>query len=274
MPVATERGRKATYLEGLLPIKSHDLWSRGLFKGSLEKVKALYLQYHKSSFHQTCPSGGLQWEAPTYKVTWPFYYAVLRDNMTNWKPYISTTTMPMATKLHRKVKYLQGLLPITSHDPWSCGFSWITTMPQYPWSSKLAGWWLTMKDSHVLFHCHNASEDLVMNGVQLQAHVPTHAIFILGVWSWHALFSIIDLLGLSLSHVWRLLKILHVEKILFISLVLQKFRSLISIHSQSWYMHRMERVEEDTLLVFDGTHHVSRSFLSSLVQLKHMIGLS
>ena len=118
MPVATERGRKATYLEGLLPIKSHDLWSRGLFKGSLEKVKALYLQYHKSSFHQTCPSGGLQWEAPTYKVTWPFYYAVLRDNMTNWKPYISTTTMPMATKLHRKVKYLQGLLPITSHDPW------------------------------------------------------------------------------------------------------------------------------------------------------------
>ena len=37
--------------------------------------------------------------------------------------YISTTTVPMTTKLDRMVAYLDGLLPIKSHDPllaWSC----------------------------------------------------------------------------------------------------------------------------------------------------------
>ena len=37
--------------------------------------------------------------------------------------HISTTTVPMTTKLDRMVAYLDGLLPIKSHDPllaWSC----------------------------------------------------------------------------------------------------------------------------------------------------------
>ena len=42
---------------------------------------------------------------------------------------ISTTEVPMVTKLGRMVTYIDGLLPIKPHDPlitWSCKIMWQT----------------------------------------------------------------------------------------------------------------------------------------------------
>ena len=54
--------------------------------------------------------------------------------------------MPMATKLGWIIIYLDGLLPIKSHDPlitWSCKITWqakiiISSLPQYLWPQNLA----------------------------------------------------------------------------------------------------------------------------------------
>ena len=46
--------------------------------------------------------------------------ATSRDKL---KPSISTTTMPMATKLGRMLTYLKGLLTIKSTTPWSRGLA-------------------------------------------------------------------------------------------------------------------------------------------------------
>ena len=51
-----------------------------------------------------------------------------QDQVTNWK-HISTTTVPMATRLGKKATYLDGVLSIKSHDPlvtWSSVITWQT----------------------------------------------------------------------------------------------------------------------------------------------------
>ena len=73
--------------------------------------------------------------------------------MTNWNHDISTTTVPMVTKLGRMVTYLDGLLPIKSHDPLitcCCEIMWqpkiiISLLPQCLWPYNLAGYWTTMR---------------------------------------------------------------------------------------------------------------------------------
>ena len=45
-------------------------------------------------------------------------------------PPLSTTRVPMATKLSRNVTYFYGLLPLTSYDhliTWSCDITWQTS---------------------------------------------------------------------------------------------------------------------------------------------------
>ena len=54
---------------------------------------------------------------PTRKVTWPFDLLVLQDHLTNYKQYMFTTRVAMATKLSRMVAYLDGLFTIKSHYP-------------------------------------------------------------------------------------------------------------------------------------------------------------
>ena len=44
VPMATKLVRMITYLEGLLPVKSHNPWIRSLAKLH-EEIEALYLQY-------------------------------------------------------------------------------------------------------------------------------------------------------------------------------------------------------------------------------------
>ena len=70
--------------------------------------------------------------------------------------WLSTTTMPMATKLGTVVTYHEVLPPIKSCNPltaWSCKITWQTKtitfpLPQCLWWLNLAGWWLFMKSSH------------------------------------------------------------------------------------------------------------------------------
>ena len=50
MPKDTKLGKKVTYLEGLLPNKSHEPWSHVLTR-SRDKLKQLYLHYHKVYGH-------------------------------------------------------------------------------------------------------------------------------------------------------------------------------------------------------------------------------
>ena len=55
-------------------------------------------------------------KAPNHKVTQRPDHVVLQCHVTNENHYISTTRVPMATKLGRMVTCLDGLLKITSHN--------------------------------------------------------------------------------------------------------------------------------------------------------------
>ena len=63
-----------------------------------------------------------------------------QDHVTNGKHRPSTTRVPMATKLGRMITYLDGLLPIKSHDPLiTCSCKIISPIPQCLWPPNLAG---------------------------------------------------------------------------------------------------------------------------------------
>ena len=75
----------------------------------------------------------------THKVTWPCNHVILRDHVTNWKHYIPTTTMLMATKVWRMVTNFKRLLSIKPHDhalTWFCEITWKTKIIIY--SNKLS----------------------------------------------------------------------------------------------------------------------------------------
>ena len=70
----------------------------------------------------------LQDLAQTRQIKQVLVTSLRQDHVTNDK-HISTTRVPMATKLGRMLAYLDGLLPIKSHDPlikWSCEIPWQT----------------------------------------------------------------------------------------------------------------------------------------------------
>ena len=98
------------------------LWSCDLAR-AIDKLKLLYGHYHNANGHQTWQGSDVLWGGPTHKVTWLFGDAILRDLVTNWNHYNSTTRMPMTTKLCRMVTCHEGLSPIWSYDlliTWSC----------------------------------------------------------------------------------------------------------------------------------------------------------
>ena len=83
---------------------------------------------------------------------------VLQGHVTKKAHYISTTRVPMATKLGRMVIYLDGILSLKSKNPlitWSCHITWqtktiISPLLQWPWPPNVVAWWLTLKDSYRL----------------------------------------------------------------------------------------------------------------------------
>ena len=149
-PMTTIFGRMVTYLNGLLPINSHD----PLITWPCEitwQTKTIISQLPQCQ----CPPNLTRWWltrwAPTHNVTRLFGLVVFRDHMTNWNHYISNTTMPMSDKFGRLVTDLEGLVRIMLPDPfvtWSCKIMWqtktiISPPPQCLWLLNMAGWWLT-----------------------------------------------------------------------------------------------------------------------------------
>ena len=59
----------------------------------------------------------LPWWAPAYKIIWTFGLVVLWNHVINENHYILTVTVSMATKIVKKVIYLDKLQPKKSHDP-------------------------------------------------------------------------------------------------------------------------------------------------------------
>ena len=99
-----------------------------VFQGHVTK-KLLYLYYQSAYGHQTWQDGNLTWRAPTHKVKQRLDHMVLQVHVTSKSHYTSTTRVLMATKLGSMMTYLDGLLPIKSHDPvisWLCEISWPT----------------------------------------------------------------------------------------------------------------------------------------------------
>ena len=127
-------------------INSHDpiiMWS---CKFTRQTKK--YLHYQSVYDHQSWQDGYLLWWAPAHKVTGPFDCVVSQDHVI-YKNHISTYTVPMTTKLGKMITYLQGLLPIKSHEAlivWSCKITWqtkttISPLPQNLMPTNFAGWW-------------------------------------------------------------------------------------------------------------------------------------
>ena len=103
-------------------------WLCGLAK-SLDQLKSFQLHYQSSYSHQNFQNDNLLWLAPANKVTWAFYHMVLQKHVTDWNHYISTTTVPMTTKLCRVVTYLKRFQTIKSFSTfitWSFKITWQT----------------------------------------------------------------------------------------------------------------------------------------------------
>ena len=71
----------------------------------------LYLFFYKTHGHYSWQSGGLRWTTISSKVTWSF------DHVANEKCYISTSTMPTATKLDTEVASDEKMLSKKLHNP-------------------------------------------------------------------------------------------------------------------------------------------------------------
>ena len=147
MPIPTKFGRMSSYLDGPLPIKSHD---------------PLFTQFCEITWRTQIiiPSlqqdGDIPWETPSRKGILSFDHVILQHHMRNNNHYISTSTRPWATKLNRLATYLEGFLLrefLDSLVTWSSNIilqtkSIIFPLPQWLWSPTMARWWLTLGGSH------------------------------------------------------------------------------------------------------------------------------
>ena len=87
------------------------------------------IYYHNACGYQNWQGGDLPWGAPIRKVTRHFDHMVLRDHLTWQTKNISDSRVLMANKLGRMVTYLDGVLPIKSHETlikFSCKITWHT----------------------------------------------------------------------------------------------------------------------------------------------------
>ena len=154
--MATKLGRMMIYLEGLLTIKPCNPVTTWSCIVTWQK-KSLYLHYQSAYGHQTWQDGNLPWRAPTHKVICLFDHVVLRDDVTYLNYYIFNATVPMATKLDRMSKHLEGLLTIKSFISlitWSCKVTWqiktiIYPLPECLWLPNVTEWWLTLMGSYL-----------------------------------------------------------------------------------------------------------------------------
>ena len=94
-----------------------------------QPLKISYFHYHNSYSHPTWQGGDAPWVALTHQVMWPLDPVFLQDHMENWKCYIPTTKISIATKFGRLVTYHEEFPPIRLHEPlitWSWKITWKT----------------------------------------------------------------------------------------------------------------------------------------------------
>ena len=118
--MATKFSRMMTYLDGLLPIKSHVpliTWSSEITWQNKTTMYQLSEQRLMGS-----------WCAPAHKFIWPFDYVDLRDHVATWNYYMSTITVSLATKLGKLVTYHEELASMLHYPlvPRSCKITWKT----------------------------------------------------------------------------------------------------------------------------------------------------
>ena len=114
--MASKLGRVVPYLEALLPIKLHDPLIKCSFRSTLQ-TKSFISLLLQCPWSLNLAGWWLTMRAHINTVIWPFNHLVFWDQVIYSKHYISTTRASIATKLVRRVTYLDGLLPIKSDGP-------------------------------------------------------------------------------------------------------------------------------------------------------------
>ena len=126
MAMATKRGRRVTYHEGLPPIKSLEpliTW----FGRSRDKIKTSPLPL--CLWPPNLVAGDLPRRTPSHIVTWCFDQVISWDHVSNQNHYVSATAVLIAIKLGKTVSYFEQLSPIKLLDPLitcSCKLMWQT----------------------------------------------------------------------------------------------------------------------------------------------------
>ena len=118
--MATKFGRMMTYLDGLLPIKSH--------VPLITRSSEITWQ-NKTTMYQLSEQRLMgSWCAPAHKFIWPFDYVDLRDHVATWNYYMSTITVSLATKLGKLVTYHEEFASMLHYPlvPRSCEITWQT----------------------------------------------------------------------------------------------------------------------------------------------------
>ena len=141
LSLATKRGRMVTCLNELLTIKSHDPFI----------IRFCQITWQNKPLISPLP----QCLQPPNMVAWwlTLRSSQLKSHNTNEKHHISTSRVPMTTKLGRMVTCVEGLLPMKSHDPlimWSGKITRQTktirsSLPQCLWPPYAVKWWHTLK---------------------------------------------------------------------------------------------------------------------------------
>ena len=80
------------------------------------------LHFHKVYGYHTWQVGDLPCRFFIDIVTWPMNHMILQDYLTNLK-HISTTIVPMTTKVSSVLTYHEGFIPIKFLTLWSRGLS-------------------------------------------------------------------------------------------------------------------------------------------------------
>ena len=79
---------------------------------SLDKIKIIYLDFHKTHTHQTWHSADLRCGAPTYQVMCPLTMWLLDVTLQNKNLSVACTTYAMPCDVTWQIKYLISSLPL------------------------------------------------------------------------------------------------------------------------------------------------------------------
>ena len=139
---------------------SNSGWSERIWNLLLPPLRRLYLYYHNAYGYQTWQGGDLPWRALAHKVIWHFNQVVVGRSRDKLKSLYLPYKVSMARKLGKTGTYLEGLLPLKSHDAmitWSCEITWqtktiISPLPQCLRPPNMAAWQLTWMGSYPYSH--------------------------------------------------------------------------------------------------------------------------